>query len=88
MHRRNIAERAIQTLKNHVIACLAGLPDDFLICKWDEIVSQMLLTMHHLQASYVVPHISAFAHHHHQFGYNQMPPAPMWCAVQFHVKLK
>ena len=33
MHRCNIAEQAIQTTKKHIISCLTGLPDNFLICK-------------------------------------------------------
>jgi hypothetical protein len=34
MHRRNIAERAIQTYKGHFISTLAGVSDDFPIHQW------------------------------------------------------
>ena len=76
MHRRNIAERAIQTTKNHVIPCLAGLPNDFLIREWDELLPQILLTLNLLHASNVAPNISAYAYHHGQFNYDRMPLLP------------
>jgi len=41
MHRRNIAERAIQTYKGHFIATLAGVLDDFPIHQWHELVPQI-----------------------------------------------
>jgi hypothetical protein len=44
MHRRNIAERAIQTYKSHFISTLAGVSDDFPIHQWDELVPQIVLT--------------------------------------------
>ena len=88
MHRRNIAERAIQTGKNHFISCLAGLPDDFPIREWDELLPQVFLTLNLLRPSNVAPKISAYAYHHGQFDYDRMPLAPMGCAVQFHIKPK
>ncbi len=40
IHRRNIAERAIQTYKSHFIATLAGVSDDFPIHQWHVLVPQ------------------------------------------------
>ena len=40
-HRRNIAERAIQTWKNHTIGVLSGLPKTFPLAIWDELLPQI-----------------------------------------------
>jgi hypothetical protein len=86
MHRRNIAERAIQTYKGHFIATMAGVSDDFPIHQWHELVPQIVLTLNLLRQSHVAPNILAYAYHHGTFDYNRMPLAPMGCAVQFHIK--
>jgi hypothetical protein len=86
-HRRNAAERAIQTFKGHFISVLAGAADGFPINQWDELLPQTILTLNLLRQSNVAPHISAYAYHHRSFDYNQMPIAPMVCAVQFHINL-
>jgi hypothetical protein len=85
-HRRNAAERAIQTFKGHFISVLAGVSDDFPINRWDELIPQTVLTLNLLRQSNVAPNISAYAYHHGNFDYNRMPLAPMGCAVQFHIK--
>jgi hypothetical protein len=85
-HRRNAAERAIQTFKGHFISVLAGVSDDFPIHQWDELLPQTILTLNLLRQSNVAPNISAYAFHHGSFDYNRMPLAPMGCAVQFHIK--
>ena len=86
MHRRNIAERGMQTFKGHFKAILAGVSDDFPIREWDELIPQTVLTLNLLRQSNVAPNISAYAYHHGSFDYNRMPLAPMGCAVQFHIK--
>ena len=86
MHRRNAAERAIQTYKSHFIAIQAGVADDFPIHQWDELIPQAVLTLNLLRQSHVAPNVSAYAYHHGPFDYNRMPLAPMGCAVQFHIK--
>ena len=85
-HRRNAAERAIQTFKGHLISVLAGVSDDFPIHQWDELLPQTVLTLNLLRQSNVAPNISAYAYHHGSFDYNRMPLAPLGCAVQFHNK--
>ena len=85
-HRRNAAERAIQTFKGHFISVLAGVADGFPINQWDELLPQTILTLNLLRQSNVAPNISAWAYHHGSFDYNRMPLAPMGCAVQFHIK--
>eukprot|EP00804_Cyclotella_cryptica_P025147 CCRYP_013003-RA/>CCRYP_013003-RA protein AED:0.27 eAED:0.23 QI:0/0/0/1/1/1/3/0/671 len=44
MHRRNAAERTIQTFKGHCIATLAGVSNDFPINQWDRLLPQMIAT--------------------------------------------
>eukprot|EP00804_Cyclotella_cryptica_P030118 CCRYP_009530-RA/>CCRYP_009530-RA protein AED:0.27 eAED:0.27 QI:0/0/0/1/0/0/5/0/696 len=86
MHRRNIAERGIQTFKGHFISVLAGVANNFPINQWDELLPQTVLTLNLLRQANVAPNISAWAYHHGSFDYNRMPLAPMGCEVQFHVK--
>jgi len=85
-HRRNAAERAIQTFKGHYISVLAEVDNSFPINQWDELLPQTILTLNLFRQSNVAPNISAWAYHHRSFDYNRMPLAPMGCAVQFHIK--
>ena len=50
MHRRNAAERAIQTWKGHFISILSGLADNFPIQEWDELVPGANVTVNLLRA--------------------------------------
>ena len=72
MHRRNIAEHAIQTYKGHFIATLAGVSDDFPIHQWHKLVPQIVLTLNLLRQSHVAPNVSAYAYHHGNFDYNRI----------------
>jgi hypothetical protein len=65
---------------------MAGIWDNFPIHQWHKLVPQIVLTLNLLRQSLVAPNISAYAYHHGNFDYNQMPLAPMGCAVQFHIK--
>jgi hypothetical protein len=65
---------------------MAGISDDFPILKWHELVPQIVLTLNLLRQSLGAPNILAYTYHHSNFDYNQMPLAPMGCAVQFHIK--
>ncbi|KAL7501936.1 LOW QUALITY PROTEIN: hypothetical protein ACHAXN_000591, partial [Cyclotella atomus] len=80
-HRRNAAERAIQTFKGHFISVLAGVSDNYPINRWDELLPQTVLTLNLLRQSNVAPNISAYAYHHGSFDYNRMPLAPMGCSI-------
>ena len=53
MHRRNAAERAIRTFKNHFLAGLASCPPDFPISEWDRLIPQAQLTLNLLRNSRV-----------------------------------
>ena len=55
IHRRNIAERAIQTFKNHFITILAGTNKNFPKNQWDLLLNQAELTLNLLRTSRINP---------------------------------
>ena len=71
-HRRNAAERAIRTYKNHVLAGLATCDLAFLISKWDRILPQATLTLNLLRSSRVNPELSAHTYIFGNFDFNCM----------------
>ncbi len=85
-HRRNQAERAIQTFKAHFILILAGVDDKFPLSLWCHLLEPTELTLNLLRQSKVAPKISAFAHVHGPHDYMKKPFAPLGCAIQAHVK--
>jgi hypothetical protein len=87
-HRRNMAERAIQTFKNHFVAILSGVDDRFPLSLWCYLVRPAELTVNLLRQSNVAPKISAYAHVHGQHDYMKCPFAPLGCSVMAHVKPK
>jgi len=83
-HRRNLAERAIQTFKSHFKAVLAGVDDTFPMRLWDRLLPQTILTLNLLRQSNAIPTVSAWQYVKGNFDYNKTPLAPMGCAVQIH----
>ena len=61
-HRRNVAERAIRTFKNHFLAGLATCDPDFPIREWDRLNQQAELTLNLLRNSRVNPNLSSWAY--------------------------
>jgi hypothetical protein len=76
-HSRNQAERAIQTIKAHFIAILAGFDDKFPLSLWCPLLEPTELTLSLLRQSKVAPKISAFAHVHGPHDYMKKPFAPL-----------
>ena len=87
-HRRNMAERAIQTFKNHFVAILSRVDDKFPLSLWCHLGRPAELTVNLLRQSNVAPKISAYAHVHGQHDYMKRPFAPLGCFVMAHVKPK
>ncbi len=83
-HRRNLAERAIQTFKSHFIAILAGVDPSFPMNLWDRLIPQAVLTLNLLQQSHEMPTVLVYQFFNETFDYNKMPLAPIGCAVQMH----
>ena len=55
LHRRNAAERAIRTFKNHFIAGLCTTAADFPLTLWDQLLPQALMTLNLLRTSRINP---------------------------------
>ncbi len=87
-HRCNIAERAIQTFKNHFVSILRGVDNIFPLSLWCHLVQPVELTVNLLRQSNVAPKVSMYAHVHGQHNYINCPFAPLGCVVTPHVKPK
>ena len=86
IHRRNAAERAIRTMKNHLLAGLASCDPDFPITEWDRLLHQCELTLNLLRTSRVNPKLSAWAYLNGIHDFNKSPLAPPGTKVVFHKK--
>jgi hypothetical protein len=86
VHRRNAAERAIRTYKNHFVTILCGADPDFPIHLWDRLLPQTLLTLNLLRASRINPRLSAYAQLHGAFDFNRTPLGPLGTKVLTHEK--
>jgi hypothetical protein len=76
IHRRNNAERAIQTFKNHFIAGLCSVDPNFSLKLWDKILPQATITLNLLRKSRINPRMSAYAQLNGHFDFNKTPLAP------------
>ena len=85
-HRRNIAERAIQTAKNHFVSVLAGVHDTFPMHVWCRLLFPAEMQMNLLRMSHTATKISAFAHVNGPHNFMLKPLAPLGCPVQVHEK--
>ena len=83
-HRRNRAERAIRTFKNHFVAILCNTAPDFPMAAWDELLPHTELTLNLMRSSRVSRLISAWAQLHGTFDYNRHPLAVPGTAVIAH----
>ena len=75
-HRRNAAERAIQTWKNHFIAGLSSCDPNFPLSEWDHLLPQAELTLNLLRSSRRQPKLSAHACLFGNYDFNRCPLAP------------
>jgi hypothetical protein len=85
-HRRNAAERAIRTFKNHFVTILCGTDPNFLLHLWDRLIPQTLVTLNLLRASRINPRLSSQAQLHGAFDYNRTPLGPLGTKVLIHEK--
>ena len=86
IHRRNSAERAIQTFKNHFIAGLASTDPNFPLSNWCRLLPQAELTLNLLRPSRLNPKLSAYAQLEGAFDFNRTPLAPPGTRVIVHEK--
>jgi hypothetical protein len=86
IHRRNNAERAIQTFKNHFIAGLCSVDPKFPLKLWDKLLPQASITLNLLIKSRINPLMSAYAQLNGHFDFNRKPLAPPGTRVIAHEK--
>ena len=84
LHCLNLAERKIQTFKNHFISGLCSTHPDFPLNLWDELVPQCTLTLNLLRQSRLNPQLSALAHVYGPFNYARTPIAPPGMKILVH----
>ena len=86
MHRRNAAEKAIRTYKNHFITGLTLLDPDFPMPEWDRLVGKSVITLNHLRNARANPKLSSHAYLFGTFDFNRCPMAPPGTKVVVHSK--
>ena len=85
-HRRNKAERAIRTFKNHFIAMLAGVDPNFPMHAWNQLLSQAEITINMLRPATHHPRISAWEALNGKYDFDAHPMAPPGTAITIHEK--
>jgi hypothetical protein len=70
-HRRNVAERAIRTFKEHFVAGLSSVDPTFQLHLWDRLLPQAEITLNLLRTLRLRPQLSAAAHFHGLVYYNK-----------------
>ena len=83
-HRRNPAERAIQTFKSHFISILNGVDPDFPEGAWDYLVPQANMTLNMLRPCTVNEAHSAYSYIYGPYDFNAHPLAPLGCRAVVH----
>jgi len=86
LHRRNAAERAIQTFKSHFITSLCLTDPKFPATEWDRLLPQAVLTLNLLRQSRTNPKLSAYSAINGPFDYNKTPLAPPGIRTLIHEK--
>jgi hypothetical protein len=85
-HRRNAAERAIRTFKEHFVAGLSSVDPAFPLHLWDSLLPQAEITLNLLRTSRLHPQLSAAAHFHGLVDYNKTDFSPPGCKIIAHEK--
>jgi hypothetical protein len=83
-HRRNAAERAIFSFKDHLIAGLCFTDKAFPMHLWDRLLPQAILTLNMLRTSRINPTISAATHLDGKYEYNKAHMAPSGTIIIAH----
>jgi hypothetical protein len=75
-HRRNAAERAIRTFKEHFVAGLSSVGPSFPMHLWERLLPQAEITLNLQRTSRLHPQLSAVAHYDGLVDYNKTYFAP------------
>ena len=87
IHRRNAAERAIQTFKAHFITTLCIADPNYPAKEWDRLLPQCEITMNLLRNCRFNPKLSAYAALNGPFDFNRTPLAPPGTKILMHEKI-
>jgi hypothetical protein len=85
-HRRNAAERAISTFKEHFVSRLSSVDPTFSLHLWERLLPQAEITLNLLRTSRLHPQLSVAAHFHGLVDYNKTAFAPPGCKISAHKK--
>jgi hypothetical protein len=83
-HRRNSAERAIRSFKDHLIARLCSTDKSFPMHLLDILLPQAVITLNMLRISRINPKLSAATHIFGQYDFNRAPMAPPGTIIVAH----
>ena len=83
-HRRNIAEKAIQTWKDHFVAVLSGTDNNFPMHLWCRLLPQAEKQLMLLMKTNINPKISAYAYLYGPHNYNAHPFVPIGMEAMVH----
>ena len=84
IHRRNISEQAIRTIKAHFISVLAGVDPTFPKFMWDNLLVQTELTINLLRQATLNPSMSAWEYFNGAFDFTATPLVPIGCKLIIH----
>ena len=83
---QNIAEKAIQTWKDHFVSTLCSTMDNFPLHLWCQLIPQMEWQLNLLCQSHSNPKISSYAHPYGHHNYNYCPFVPIRMEALVHDK--
>ena len=86
MHRRNAAEKAIRTMKNHILSGLALCDKNHPIMGWYRLLKQAEITLNLLRNLQVNLNLSSWAYIQKLYDFNKMPMAPPGTKIIAHSK--
>ena len=86
IHRRNAAEREIQTCKNHFISGFSRTYIYSPIGKWEQLISECMITLNLRNNSMFNPDLSAYAYLFGPYDFNKSPLAPPGTCLIVHNK--
>jgi hypothetical protein len=78
-HRLNVAERVIQTFKDHFVSVLATTDINFPLQLWDRLAPQVKNTLNMLRPSCINPNMLAYEAVHGPYDWNRFPLTPPGC---------
>ena len=83
-HCTNLAERTIQTVKNHFKSGLALIDPNFPLVQWHRLLEQDQMALNILYSARVNPNILAYTYLFGEFDFNTTPLAPPGIRVVLH----